>query len=275
MHKLSQVPRRRQLRMQRSIRNGSRPAQSTTLPEPRSCNKWRPRRSRGPSVRIGNLCRSMKSLSGIKTRSSASSFTGRPFLFQHMGMSGIPGTCTSRAVTRTNTRLRLTARLTKFGYKDFIPMFKAEHFDAHAWAVLFRQSGAKYVVPVFEHHDGFAMYNSGLSDWTVVKMGPRRDVYGDLAKEVRSEGCILEHRLIALSTTGLWMAFTKQPTEASDPKFADFYGPAHHATENHDALNFPRIFERRVFERLAGSQCRDRAEIPSRHHVVRLVDRKP
>ena len=38
--------------------------------------------------------------------------------------------------------------LTKFGYKDFIPMFKAEHFDAHAWAVLFRQSGAKYVVPV-------------------------------------------------------------------------------------------------------------------------------
>jgi alpha-L-fucosidase len=45
----------------------------------------------------------------------------------------------------------------KFGYKDFIPSFKAEKFDPAAWAHLFKESGAKYVVPVFEHHDGFAM----------------------------------------------------------------------------------------------------------------------
>jgi alpha-L-fucosidase len=128
--------------------------------------------------------------------------------------------------------------LTKFGYKDFIPMFKAEHFDAHAWAVLFRQSGAKYVVPVFEHHDGFAMYNSGLSDWTVVKMGPRRDVYGDLAKEVRSEGMYFGASSHRIEHDWFMDGIHKQPTEASDPKFADFYGPAHHATENHDALNF-------------------------------------
>ena len=76
----------------------------------------------------------------------------------------------------------------KFGYKDFIPMFKAEHFDPAAWAKLFKDSGAKYVVPVAEHHDGFAMYDSGLSDWTAAKMGPHRDVIGDLAKAVRAEG---------------------------------------------------------------------------------------
>ncbi len=74
--------------------------------------------------------------------------------------------------------------LDKFGYKDFIPMFKAEHFDPAAWAQLFKQAGAKYVVPVAEHHDGFAMYDSGLSDWTAAKMGPRRDVIGELAKAV-------------------------------------------------------------------------------------------
>src|SRR6185369_5278000 len=76
----------------------------------------------------------------------------------------------------------------KFGYKDFVPMFKAEKFDPAAWARLFKDSGAKYVVPVFEHHDGFAMYDSGLSDWTAAKMGPHRDLVGDLAKAVRAEG---------------------------------------------------------------------------------------
>ena len=62
----------------------------------------------------------------------------------------------------------------KFGYKDFIPMFKAADFNAAAWAQLFQKSGAKYVVPVAEHHDGFAMYDSGVSDWTAAKMGPSR-----------------------------------------------------------------------------------------------------
>src|ERR1700691_2579100 len=56
--------------------------------------------------------------------------------------------------------------VTKFGYKDFIPLFKAQHYDPQAWAHLFKESGARYVVPVFEHHDGFQMYDSNLSDWT-------------------------------------------------------------------------------------------------------------
>ena len=67
------------------------------------------------------------------------------------------------------------------GYKDLIPLFRAEHFDATEWAQLFKESGAQYVVPVAEHHDGFSMYDSGLSDWTVVKMGPKRDTLGELA----------------------------------------------------------------------------------------------
>jgi alpha-L-fucosidase len=50
-----------------------------------------------------------------------------------------------------------------FGYKDFIPMFKAERFDAEAWLDLFERAGAKYITPVAEHHDGFQMYKSDLS----------------------------------------------------------------------------------------------------------------
>lgn len=41
----------------------------------------------------------------------------------------------------------------EFGYKDFIPMFKAEKFDATEWAKLFKEAGFRYVVPVAEHHD--------------------------------------------------------------------------------------------------------------------------
>ena len=41
---------------------------------------------------------------------------------------------------------------------DFIPMFKAEKFNPEEWADLFEKAGARYVVPVAEHHDGFQMY---------------------------------------------------------------------------------------------------------------------
>jgi alpha-L-fucosidase len=115
----------------------------------------------------------------------------------------------------------------KFGYKDFVPMFKAEHFDPAAWADLFKKSGAKYVVPVAEHHDGFAMYDSGLSDWAAAKMGPRRDVIGDLAKAVRSKGLhfgVSSHRVEHNFFLGVGRAI---PSDVNDPQYAAFYGPAH------------------------------------------------
>ena len=76
----------------------------------------------------------------------------------------------------------------KFGYKDFIPMFRAEHFNPDAWVDLFASAGARYIVPVAEHCDGFAMYDSGISDWNAAKMGPKRDVVGELATATRKRG---------------------------------------------------------------------------------------
>jgi alpha-L-fucosidase len=78
----------------------------------------------------------------------------------------------------------------QFGYKDFIPRFTAEKFDAQQWAALFKKSGAKYVVPVAEHHDGFQMYDSRIGEYTAMKMGPKRDIIGELAKAVRDEGLV-------------------------------------------------------------------------------------
>ncbi len=121
--------------------------------------------------------------------------------------------------------------LDKFGYKDFIPMFKAEHFAPAAWARLFKEAGAKYVVPVAEHHDGFAMYDSGLSDWTAAKMGPRRDVIGELAKAVRAEGLHFgasSHRVEHNFFLGVGRSI---PSDMNDPQYAAFYGPAHNWME--------------------------------------------
>lgn len=77
-----------------------------------------------------------------------------------------------------------------FGYKDFIPMFRAERFDPDAWAELFRCAGAEYVIPVAEHHDGFQMYRSELSHFNAYEMGPHRDVLGELGRACRARGMI-------------------------------------------------------------------------------------
>ena len=115
----------------------------------------------------------------------------------------------------------------KFGYKDFIPMFKAEHFDPAAWAELFKKAGAKYVVPVAEHHDGFAMYDSGLSDWTAAKWDRIATPTGELAKAVRAAGLhfgVSSHRVEHDFFLGPGRTI---PSDVNDPEYAAFYGPAH------------------------------------------------
>jgi len=60
----------------------------------------------------------------------------------------------------------------KFGYKDFIPSFRTEHFDPAAWARLFKEAGQSIVVPVFEHHDGSHVSTAAFPIGQPRKMGP-------------------------------------------------------------------------------------------------------
>jgi len=114
----------------------------------------------------------------------------------------------------------------KFGYKDFIPEFRAEKFDAAEWADLFRKSGARYVVPVAEHHDGFQMYGSKLSDWNAVNMGPKRDLIGELAEAVRAAGMVFG---VSSHRAEHWWFFDAGKTFDSDVQTCEWdalYGPA-------------------------------------------------
>lgn len=83
---------------------------------------------------------------------------------------------------------QLYGKLEDFGYHDFIPRFKAERFDPAAWARLFRESGARFAGLVAEHHDGFSMWNSKQTPFCAAKMGPKRDIVGELGKAIREEG---------------------------------------------------------------------------------------
>ncbi len=114
----------------------------------------------------------------------------------------------------------------KFGYKDFIPLFKAEKYDPYAWATLFKNAGAKFVVPVAEHHDGFPMYDCSFTEWCAAKMGPKRDLVGELATAVRKQGL----RFGASSHRAEhWWFFDggmKFDSDVRDARYAGLYGPA-------------------------------------------------
>ena len=76
-----------------------------------------------------------------------------------------------------------------FKYADFAPLFRAELFNPEEWAALFRRAGARYVVMVSKHHDGYALWPSQFSPgWNSVEVGPHRDLVGDLTEAVRGEG---------------------------------------------------------------------------------------
>ena len=76
-----------------------------------------------------------------------------------------------------------------FTYRDFDKLFKAELFEPTQWADLFKKSGAKYVLLVTKHHDGYCLWDSEYSpEWNSVVGGPKRDIVGELTDAVRAEG---------------------------------------------------------------------------------------
>lgn len=125
-----------------------------------------------------------------------------------------------------------------FGYKDLIPMFTVPKFDPDEWAELFEKSGAKYVIPTAEHHDWFSLWDSDVTQWCAGKMGPKRDLIGELGKAVRSHGMkfgvsnhSIEHYTFIQPMEGL-------KTDLGDPEYVDFYW-----VTNHDDANLQRFLE--------------------------------
>lgn len=119
----------------------------------------------------------------------------------------------------------------EFGYKDFIPMFKGENFNADDWISLFKESGAKYVMPVAEHHDGFAMYDTEFNRWNSKNMGPCRDIAGEIKAACEKAGlvyCASSHRAEHYFFMNMGRTID---SDVNDEEFKDFYGPAYYCKE--------------------------------------------
>ena len=156
-------------------------------------------------------------------------------IFIHWGLYSIPAYSNewySRNMYRKGTEAFEHHRKTygeqkDFGYKDFIPLFTAKNFDPGEWMALFREAGAGYVFPVAEHHDGFQMYKSGLSDWNAFAMGAKRDILGELKAAAEKEGiqfCTSSHRAEHWFFMGHGREFDSDVKEPM--KKGDFYWPA-------------------------------------------------
>jgi alpha-L-fucosidase len=106
----------------------------------------------------------------------------------------------------------------KFGYKDLIPLWRAERWDPDALVALFKRAGAKYFTPCAVHHDNFDLWNSTHHKWNSVEMGPKRDI----TQEWRA--ATLKHGLRFGVTTHLSRSWSWFNTNKGADKRGEFAG---------------------------------------------------
>lgn len=112
-----------------------------------------------------------------------------------------------------------------YPYTKFVPQFRAEKFDADAWAELFQKAGARYAGPVAEHHDGYAMWDSAVTPWNAADTGPKRDIAGELAEAIRRHGMKFVATFHHARNPGHYSGVRKHfPSLLDDPIDAFLYG---------------------------------------------------
>ncbi|MDP4223947.1 MAG: alpha-L-fucosidase [Bacteroidota bacterium] len=120
----------------------------------------------------------------------------------------------------------------EFGYKDIIPLWKAEKWDPDRLMALYKKAGAKYFVSMGSHHDNFFLWDSKIHRWNAVKMGPHKDVVGLWQKAAQAQGLkfgVSEH----LGASYTWFQDSHKsdtsgpkagiPYDGANPEYSDLY----------------------------------------------------
>jgi len=119
-----------------------------------------------------------------------------------------------------------------FGYKEFVPMFTTPKFDPVEWVDVMKSGGVKFAGICLVHHDGFCLWDSEYTKWDSKDMGPKRDIYGELATEIRKQDLHLLATFHHARTYGHHTAFAdrakyseeeKSRLDIYDPQYNDFY----------------------------------------------------
>ena len=123
----------------------------------------------------------------------------------------------------------------EFGFKDIIPLWKAENWDPEKLMALYKKAGAKYFVSMGTHHDNFFLWNSNIHRWNAVKMGPQKDVVGLWQKAAKTQGLkfgVSEH----LGASFTWYQDAHKsdtrgpkagiPYDGANPAYSDLYHAA-------------------------------------------------
>ena len=74
------------------------------------------------------------------------------------------------------------------GFKEWIPRWKAEHWNPDSLVALYKRCGAKYFMAMANHHDNFDNYDSKYQPWNSANMGPKTDIIGRWAAAAKRYG---------------------------------------------------------------------------------------
>jgi len=107
-------------------------------------------------------------------------------MFIHWGLYAIPAG-EWKGQTDHAEWIRDSAKIPRPEYDQFVGQFNPVKFNATAWARLARRAGMKYLVITSKHHDGFALWDSKVSDYDVMATPFHRDILKELSSACRQQ----------------------------------------------------------------------------------------
>ncbi|MCX6358817.1 MAG: alpha-L-fucosidase [Armatimonadetes bacterium] len=111
-------------------------------------------------------------------------------MFIHWGVYSVPaGVYHGKPVGSIGEWIMNTAKIPVAEYRGFAREFNPVKYDADRWVSLAKRAGMKYIIITSKHHDGFAMFDTQASDWSIAKASPfGRDPLKELAAACRKHG---------------------------------------------------------------------------------------
>ncbi|SMD03912.1 alpha-L-fucosidase [Pedobacter nyackensis] len=111
-------------------------------------------------------------------------------MFIHWGLYALPaGEWKGKEVKGYSEHLMRKEKITRADYLDLAHLFNPTKFNAEAWILEAKKAGMHYFIITAKHHDGFAMYDSNVSDFNIVKQTPfKRDPMAELAAAAKKHG---------------------------------------------------------------------------------------